>query len=385
MGRDKEKEHLTLLVLGAKLQGTEVIYLAKQAGYHVIAIDRNPEALGADLADEYIQADLLKDEKVILYFQKADAVLPVIEDIEVLEKVKEYCETTKTKLLFDIEAYKISSSKRLSNNLFEELQLPVPSKYPVCDYPVVLKPDNLSGSSNVKKAYSQEEVEAYKKEYGEENVVIQEFLEGASYSLEVIGDGKNFYFPQITEVIVDDTYDCKRIAAPAMVSDSIKEQMMAIGQKLAERLKIKGIFDIEVINHKGKLKLLEIDARFPSQTPISVYHSTGINMVSLMVEQAFGKSKPINKPKQERNCLYQQIVVMGQQVEVLGEHVMSTCSHIKQIEDFYGADEVLTDYDEGKDIWKAIVIITRDTEEEAYEAFETFTRRIETIQKEKVG
>ena len=39
---------------------------------------------------------------------------------------------------------------------------------------------------------------------------------------------------------------------------------------------------MEVILHRGELKVLEIDARLPSQTPTVVFHSTGVNLVEVL-------------------------------------------------------------------------------------------------------
>jgi len=375
-----------VLVLGAKLQGTEIIYLAKKAGYYVTVIDRNPSAPGADLADKYVKADIMNEKSVIKYFQDADAVIPAIENIDVLEQALKYGEKVSTKVLFDIDAYRISSSKNRSNKLFDELNIPVPQYYPDCDYPVIVKPDGMSGSAGVIKLDSKEKAEEYLKEHGTDNTVIQEFLDGRSYSLEVIGDGERFYFPQITEVVVDDNYDCKRIIAPAKVTEDIKKQMYAIGHTLAKKLKIKGIFDIEVIEHKGILKILEIDARFPSQTPVSIYNSTGINMVQLMTEllvdgRYLEEVNDIKTAEDKQNCcIYQQVLVNGQDIQILGEHIISGCSHLHRADDFYGADEVMTDfYNQTGNEWKAIVIITRSSEEKAFGAFENFLTNIRNL------
>ena len=37
--------------------------------------------------------------------------------------------------------------------------------------------------------------------------------------------------------------------------------------------------DLEVIEHNGIFKVLEIDARIPSQTPTAVLHSSGMNLL----------------------------------------------------------------------------------------------------------
>lgn len=239
-----------------------------------------------------------------------------------------------------------------------------------------MKPDGESGSKHVKKAYCRREVEEYLETHKNIHTVIQEYLEGASYSLEVIGDGEHFYFPQITEVIVDDEYDCKRIVAPANMEAHEKQQMLEIGQRLAEILKIKGIFDIEVISQAGKLKLLEIDARLPSQTPISVYHSTGMNMVGMMTELALGNAESIQILPAKQVCLYQQIQVCDGKIKVTGEHIIGSCRQLKIRKGFFGCTEAITDYEEGSRDWKGIIIVTGETGQQAHETFLKFIQQL---------
>lgn len=300
-------------------------------------------------------------------FEEVDVVIPAIENKNILERLLEYGEITKTKVIFDNNSYNISSSKQLSNKLFENLGLPLPAKYPDCKYPIIIKPDHLSGSRNVFKAFSKAEADKILAAMNGE-IVIQEYLEGQSFSLEVLGDGNSFFYPQITEVVVDDNYDCKRIIAPAKISRELKEQLYMLAYIIAEHLKIKGIFDIEVINHNGVLKLLEIDARFPSQTPISIYQSSGINMVDILVELSLGTFNGIKRTK-NKVCYYQQIVVDDSGIKVMGEHVMESCINLKIVDGFFGADEGITDYEEGGNNFKAIVIVTADTHENAYNKF----------------
>ena len=133
-------------------------------------------------------------------------------------------------------------------------------------------------------------------------------------------------------------------------------------------MRIKGIFDIEVICHNGILKLLEIDARFPSQTPVSIYNSSGINMVEMLVGMATGTFYGGIAIKNEV-CFYQQIVVGIDEIRVLGEHVIGDCRKMTLISGFFGSEEGITDYCEGKMNWKAIIIITADTCENAARKF----------------
>lgn len=358
---------IKILIVGGKLQGIEIAYLAKKAGYYSILLDKNIDIPAKGLTDRFIQGNVLSKEKMLKLFREVDIVIPAVENKKILETLLEYGEITMTKVIFDKNSYHISSSKQLSNKLFEDLKLPLPEKYPNCNYPVIIKPDHLSGSSNVHKAFSKDEVGSIIAQMDGE-IVIQEYLEGDSYSLEVLGDGESFFYPQITEVVVDKNYDCKRIIAPAKISSELKEQFYTIAEKLAGHLKIRGIFDIEVINDNGTLKLLEIDARFPSQTPISVYQSTGINMVRILVELALRTFTRMKKTI-DKVCYYQQIVVDDYSIKVIGEHVMEGCINLRIVDSFFGADEAITDFVEGYNNFTAIIIVTADTHENAYEKF----------------
>lgn len=358
-----------IVIVGGCLQGIEVTYLANAAGYETIVMDKKNTAPAFHLAKRYYVCDVTNEqEKTKNIIKEADLIFPALENKQALSVLKQYAKECNIPFLFDAKAYSISSSKILSNQLFEQLELPIPGSYPNCEYPVIVKPDNLSGSSNVKKAYSKEEVEEYQKEQEGQQIVIQEFLEGRSFSLEVLGNGRDYIFPEITEVVVDASYDCKRILSPAILSKEEEKQLYEIGEKLAKKLKIQGIFDIEVISQKGILKILEIDARFPSQTPISVFHSTGINMVELLVEQTL-TGKWNKKEKQNKYCCYQQILVENGFIKVLGEHIIAQCSSVHIEKDFFGADVAITDYEQGKQEFRAIVITTGNSNEEAYHKF----------------
>ena len=373
---------MRILIIGAKLQGIEAALLAKKAEYQVAVLDKDSEAPGAALGNQFIQTDVFNEKPMLLAFQQADVVLPAIENVAALKKIVEYGRQTGTKVIFDENAYAISSSKKKSNQIFTQENLPLPKSYPDCGYPVILKPDGLSGSCHVSKAYSRKQVKQYLQKNHAQETLIQEYLQGRSYSLEVIGDGENYYFPQITEVVVDKTYDCKRIIAPAQITESERRQMLHIGKTLAKRLKIQGIFDIEVISSKGRLKLLEIDARIPSQTPLSVWHSSGINMMEVLVNLTFGRKKEAEKavcPSRTQVCMYQQIRAADGKIEVLGEHIMEDCQRLRLIKNFFGAEEAVTDYQHGSKDFRAIVITVGNNH---IEAERKFAKVIENIRQQ---
>ena len=366
-----------VLVIGGKLQGLEIVYLSGKAGYRTIVVDRKSEVPARGLATGFVKADIMDRELLIPLFRESDIVFPAIEDIDVLERLMEYQEETGTPVVFDMHCYRISSSKTLSNQIFEKLSQPLPEKYPNCGFPVIIKPDSLSGSNGVHRAETLEEAEAILSSV-EGSMVVQEYLEGRSFSLEVLGDGEKAVCPMITEILVDQHHDCKRVIAPARINPDTVKKFQRIAEILMGYLKIKGIFDIEVIQHRDKLKILEIDARFPSQTPISIYHASGFNMVKYLANVAMGE-KPEQDTPWNKVCCYQQIEFHNQTLYVLGEHIMGDCCELTINTGFFGADEAITDYQKGSSNWKAIIITTGETQEAAMEKFHVF---VDNLRKE---
>ena len=367
---------MKILIVGGKLQGVEAAYLARKAGWSSILVDKNDQAPAAKLCDKFLCTDATNEELMIQLFRKVDLVIPAMENRAVLEKLLAYKETTGTPLVYDPKAYEIASSKIKSDRIFRTKKIPAPRHYPSCHYPVIVKPSNRSGSEGVVKINSRKALEE-KAEYLNGAYVIQEYLDGRSYSVEVVGNGWEYNILQVTEIIIDDDYDCKRVVAPAAISRNLENELCIIAKQIAEILRIKGIFDIEVILHKGQFKVLEIDARLPSQTPIAVYHSTGINMLELMAEAEMKVVKKVEVISQ-RVCLYQQIAVNAQGCTILGEKIMGTGGPLELIEGFFGADEAITNYDQDKKVWVATIIVTALTEKNAYLKFERVLTNITT-------
>lgn len=179
---------------------------------------------------------------------------------------------------------------------------------------------------------------------------------------------------QTTEIEMDSRYDCKRVLAPAKLSQAADKQFRETAMTIAETLNLTGIMDVEVMLHDGTLKVLEVDARLPSQTPTVVNKSTGINMLTLLYGVFARCVIPVIPDiGHERGVVYEHIKVSQGVLEVSGEHIMANAGPLRYYEKFFGADEVLTNFLPGHSSWVATLIITGDTREEAW------ARRCEVI------
>jgi pyrrolysine biosynthesis protein PylC len=234
---------------------------------------------------------------------------------------------------------------------------------------VIVKPTGSSGSQGVTRIDDQEMLDRLLIEnpstHGE--WVVQEFVEGPAYSLEVIGLSGEAVALQTTELEVDSTFDCKRVTAPADLSPDLDEQLREIGTSLARALRLNGVMDVEVVLHHGRLKILEIDARLPSQTPTVVERSAGVNMLELLAEVYLQSRLPAISMKEHcRGVVYEHVRITGSDMEVSGEHIMAGTGPLQIAVDFFGADIALTDYQARGRPWSATLIICEKDLEKAW-------------------
>ncbi len=349
---------MRVAIVGGKLQGVEAVYLAKKAGWEVVLVDINDWVPAAELCDEFCVLDVTKVVNWIPFLRDIDLIIPALENQEALDSLVRSSQSAGVPMLFDKKAYEISSSKISSNEMFARTGVPAPTPWPECGFPIIVKPSGASGSEGVHKVRSAAEFQNLF-EMGLTDLVIEEYLEGPSYSLEVIGFSGIYKVLHITELHMDEKYDCKRVIGSAILPAQLREEFEQIGINLARNLKLNGIMDIETILHQGKLKVLEIDARLPSQTPVSVFHATGINMLEIL-GQAFVEDKPWQEfeVSDKRGVIYEHIHVWNDCLEVCGEHIMTDSGPLHLYPDFFGADEALSNYIPGKIDWVATLIIS---------------------------
>jgi pyrrolysine biosynthesis protein PylC len=364
---------MRLAVIGGGLQGTEAAYLAGKAGWEVRLIDRRPMVPAYGLCTSFTQCDAGNEQALDGALSDVDLVLPALEDLPALKSVAHWTRAGEIPLAFDLSAYTVSCSKQASNRLFQRQGLAIPRAWPGCGFPVLVKPDGLSGSRGVQVFATEEELRRWldcrQRPSDPDAWVIQEFLSGPSFSIEVLGSPGEYRALQVTDLAMDAGYDCKRVEAPSVLAAEHAAELARTGVSLAEALRLHGLMDLESILHQGRLRLLEIDARLPSQTPIAVFWSTGYNMVASLGELFLaGERTPAGLPpaKSRRAVILQHLHARGNRLEVTGEHVMVRQAPMHVQGGFFGAEEAITDYQPGKTDWVATLIVTGADRAEAH-------------------
>ncbi len=365
-----------ICLIGGKLQGVEAAYLAKKAGLSVLLIDKNPSALAQTLCDEFHCFDITKDpSRFISISENADFMIPVNENEETIAFLKAVSNEIKCPLLFDFGAYRISSDKSRSKEYFKKIDIPTPADKPA-EPPYFVKPPSESGSIGARIIHSDEELKSVPVNY-----LVEEYLEGPVISLEVIGDGKHYTVVKETYIHIDDVWDCFMVTP--LPYDEIYRK---IARDLAKGLTLKGIMDVEAISSSKGWKVLEIDARFPSQTPICVYFSSGVNLLLLLME-AFsnpgfkekGLPSSTNSKYKDAYCIFEHFQKKDGELISGGEHLISAGSDFH----LFAAEKGIEIFEcTGKSGYRAYTVITyAKTEAETKEKRE---RAISLILTEKI-
>lgn len=355
-----------IAVIGGKLQGVEAAYLGNKAGIETILIDKDPEAVAQNLCTRFICADVMSEApEVIAALKEADMVLPAIENDTVLEGIVKLCKREGCTLAFDMDAYKITSSKKKSDRLFSDKGMPAPAYYPKGSFPYIVKPDNQSGSRGVAIIDTPSEMIRVISE-NNSSLVIQEFVEGPSYSMEIIGMPGNYRTYEMTQIFTDDVYDCNLAAVYRNTDNYVKRRLEELIVETAEALQLKGIMDIEVIEHNGELKILEIDARLPSQTPTAVFHASGMNYIrelyDLFCRGGFRSSEK-DSGLFASVSHYEFSADPNTAVRSQGEHIMSEGRVLDYTCGICSDAQVISDYIEGAADWRGTFINTADSYE----------------------
>ena len=394
---------MRIAVVGGRLQGVEVVYLAQKAGYHTLVIDRSREVPAAGLADVFVCFEFTPGACVPDECADVDLIIPAIEDREVLHLVAQWARLKQIPLAFDGEAWALTSSKRRSNALFQHLGLPVPADWPGCGVPVVVKPDGESGSRGVR-VYG--DAAAVHADFADgripETLVAQQFLTGPQCSIEVVGVPGRHRALGVTDLHMDPGHDCRRVTAPTRLSSAHVMKLEQMALTLAEAIDLKGIMDLEVILDQGDLKLLEIDARFPSQTPMAVYWATGINMVQVLAETfvpPHGRSGDGSEParrdpvsgnaaEQDRGIetaagqprapwvVVEHIQAGPNRIRCSGEHIMGRAGPLHRVPGFFGCREALTSFRPDRPCWVGTLVFCADSPQDLAARRRSCYRRI---------
>ncbi|MDR2611624.1 MAG: 3-methylornithine--L-lysine ligase PylC [Deltaproteobacteria bacterium] len=349
-------------ILGGGLQGLEAAAVARLSGWETVLMDGRPGAPAAGIASRFVARTARTAADLDLAFGSCDAVLPANENLATLELVDAWARTPcAPPVAFDLASFRISRDKLESKRLFAASGAPAPLPYPASGFPIIAKPGDRSGSRGVRLVSSREELDALFPAGVPAGHVLEEYCPGPSYSLEATGRPGGHRAWTVTGLLMDGSFDCRGVRSPARLDPSLEAAFRRMTLDVAGNLSLKGLMDIEVMSTPRGLRALEIDARFPSQTPLAVLLSSGENLLYRLLS-IFG---PVPEPSRgaPRHALLEHLDVSGGRMSLTGERRMALAGPLDLKEGFHGADLALTDASPGRTSWAATLMLQAGSEE----------------------
>ena len=392
-----------LMVLAAGLLQIPVIKKAHELGVFVIAVDDDPSAPGMALADKSIVPGGLMNEDKLVAIAKEEHVDGVIHPCsEVAMMVMGRINDELNLHGISRETAMRATNKHLMREAFEAYGAPSPKSY--CTASVeegwslfssiggkaILKPSRNSGSrgiSEIEPDISKEDFSALfersKDESRDASVMIEQFIEGPEFSIEIIVCNGVVNVLQVT--------DKKTTEAPFFVelghsqpSQFPKEVVDAIKDAAIKGVKALNLNDCaahaEVKYQEGKPYIMEIGARLGGDfiSTELTHLSTGIDMVAAAINVALGNDPNLDSVAEPQGVAIRYFTPQPGKVTAIENKDLLNRS------DVYDAEIYVKPGDEVKEVKSSLdrsghVIVTASNAKEAIEIAECLINEVRII------
>lgn len=314
-----------LLVLAAGILQVPVIKKAKEMGVYVVAADGDENAVGLKLADKPIVVNITSEEDMLRVAreEQVDGVIHPCSEVSmnVMGRINDELGLSGISRETAIRA----TNKHLMREAFEKYGAPSPKSMCFTDVEVawgafctdftgacILKPSRNSGSRGIAKISTDIKMDEFaclfeisKNESRDKSVMLEQFVEGPEFSIEIIvWNG---------EVNVLTITDKKTTEAPHFVELGHSQPSCRTAEEV-ETLKAAAVAGVKALGVNncachaeaklmdGKAYLMEIGARLGGDfiSTELTHLSTGIDMVAAAINCALGV-EPCLEPTEEKH------------------------------------------------------------------------------------
>jgi len=285
----------------------------KKKGYEAIVINNNPETVSTDysIADRlYFEPLAVEDVLAVAEKEKVEGVLiqfggqTAINLAKALEDEGVQILGTSTDAIDQLEdrnefyhllnELSIPHIEGLSVHSMEDLKKAVKQ----LDYPILIRPSFVIGGQAMFICSTEEELHQYMEHIQSLKsskiwpLMVDRYLPGLECEMDIVSDGKDIVIPGIFEHVERagvHSGDSIAIFPPISITDSLKEVMVQYAKKIATKLPIIGLMNIQFVIHNGTVYVLEVNPRASRTVPI-ISKVTGAAMIEWATHVQLGES-----------------------------------------------------------------------------------------------
>ena len=314
---DKEK----VMVIGSGPirigQGIEFDYCSvhaimalKKKGIETIIVNNNPETVSTDFnTSDKLYFEPLTDEDFYHIFLKEKPMGVILQfGGQTAIKLAKFCQKMNIPVLGTSPQHMDEAEDREKfDEVLEKLQIKRPKGKAVwsleeglkvaeeLEYPVLVRPSYVLGGQGMEITYEPHQLERYLinafDRDPENPVLIDRYLMGREIEVDALSDGEEILIPGIMEHLERagiHSGDSTTLYPSVNISKEMKEKIITCTRMLAKELKVLGMINIQYIEYKNDLYIIEVNPR-SSRTVPYISKVTGVPIIDLAVECMLGK------------------------------------------------------------------------------------------------
>lgn len=294
-----------ILIIGGSHRDLPLINSAKRLGYFTISVGVNKNYIAYKYSDKNYSIDFRDIDKLkkIINDEKISYIIPGSGELPMLiaAQLCDNCNYDNDEIL------KILHSKDLFKNLCLELNINVPKNFDIknekinnIDFPVIVKPTNLSGGKGIRIVYDNEQLLSAVKNIEvltkNDNYIVEEFIDGELIAYSVILKNQKIIYGFFAKEYEKNYYVTTTVKVD--INQKIKEEIKEDIEKLSNNLNLKdGLLHVQfMLSKNNKAKILEVTRRIPGDLfPFLIDISDGVNYSDAVFKSYLGETKSIEK------------------------------------------------------------------------------------------
>jgi len=277
-------------------QGIEFDYASVQAvkalrkmGMETIIINNNPETVSTDFdISDKLYFEPLTEEDVLNIIDKEKPYGVILQfGGQTAIKLAQFLYEKNIKILgTSSDQIDLAEDREQFDALLEKLDIKRPKGKAIwsteaglkeaglLEYPVLVRPSFVIGGQGMEITYGEKELTFYLNNAFQKDkknpVLIDKYLMGMELEVDAICDGEDVLIPGIMQHLERagvHSGDSITIYPTQNVTTAIKEKILEFTKKLANSIGIKGMINIQFIEYKGELYVIEVNPRASRTVP----------------------------------------------------------------------------------------------------------------------
>ena len=289
------------------------IMALKKKGIETIIVNNNPETVSTDFnTSDKLYFEPLTDEDFYHIFLKEKPMGVILQfGGQTAIKLAKFCQKMNIPVLGTAPQHMDEAEDREKfDEILEKLHIKRPKGKAIwsveeglkvaeeLEYPVLVRPSYVLGGQGMEITYEAHQLERYLinafDRDPENPVLIDRYLMGREIEVDALSDGEDILIPGIMEHLERagiHSGDSTTLYPSVNISGEMKEKIITCTRMLAKELKVLGMINIQYIEYKNDLYIIEVNPR-SSRTVPYISKVTGVPIIDLAVEAMLGKKIP---------------------------------------------------------------------------------------------